>query len=485
MPASSWSCLAARAASEQPITSVAGRLPRPRGRRRARRSCRRRRRLRRSRRRRPTSRSSRTIRSCSSASDGRPATAASTASALATPVPASRRPIARCDELGPRVSSISGVVQRISSVRAATTVPSSRRMAAWVRSAPTARTCSERRNPSTRSRTWSTRPPAGRALQTALMTSRSPNVLTLAVRPSGLASHRYSRSASAAAGRRAARWTPSRSRTAARVSASRPRVSARAPPSRQQAPGIELVVLGSAGGVGGELGGPGRVLAVLVEVRLDLPAAGRELPEHRSGDAGDVGDAVADRPPLDTETAGQLPAQVGFVEVPDRRQPRVQRPGVQRGPPVVARRVGEVGDHDMGVQMRIAGPGGAVPERGGDEPVAVEHRVAALAAPHPARGLFEDRAARRRPRRRPRCGPRWTPPGRRGRTAATPTSARRTSRRTRRPSAPTGPRSAGDPLVGSTCSRTRPRASASTSPSSPSRGAAAPIHWPGASLAPV
>ena len=31
-----------------------------------------------------------------------------------------------------------------------------------------------------------------------------------------------------------------------------------------------------------------------------------------------------------------------------------------------------------------------MPERGGDEPVAVEHGVAALAPPHPARDLFED-----------------------------------------------------------------------------------------------
>ena len=39
--------------------------------------------------------------------------------------------------------------------------------------------------------------------------------------------------------------------------------------------------------------------------------------------------------------------------------------------------------------------------------------------------------------------------------------------------------------VGSTCSRTRPRASASTSPDSPSRAAPEPTHTPGASLAPV
>jgi hypothetical protein len=88
------------------------------------------------------------------------------------------------------VSSISGVVHRISSVRAGITTPSARRMVAVPRSGRTARTWSERRNPSARSRTRSTLPPAGRALHNALMTSRSPNVLALAVRPSALASHR-------------------------------------------------------------------------------------------------------------------------------------------------------------------------------------------------------------------------------------------------------------------------------------------------------
>ena len=76
---------------------------------------------------------------------------------------------------------------------------------------------------------------------------------------------------------------------------------------------------------------------------------------------------------------------MGFVEVPDRGQPRVQRPAVQRRPPPVARGVGQVGDHHMGVQVRVPGPGGAVPERRGHEPIGVDHAVAALAAAHPAR----------------------------------------------------------------------------------------------------
>ena len=80
-----------------------------------------------------------------------------------------------------------------------------------------------------------------------------------------------------------------------------------------------------------------------------------------------------------------------------------------------------------------------MPEGGGDEPVAVEHGVAALAAPHPARRLLEDARATRDGGVVRRCGPRWTPPVRRGRTAGTRTSGRRTWRRTPRPSAPSGP----------------------------------------------
>ena len=60
------------------------------------------------------------------------------------------------------------------------------------------------------------------------------------------------------------------------------------------------------------------MLAVFFEVGLDLAAAGGELPEHVAADAGDIGDAVADRSPLDPEAAGQLPPQLRLVEVPDR-----------------------------------------------------------------------------------------------------------------------------------------------------------------------
>ncbi len=77
--------------------------------------------------------------------------------------------------------------------------------------------------------------------------------------------------------------------------------------------------------------------------------------------------------------------------MPDRRAPRVQRPAVQRRPPVIVGRVDQVGDHDMGVQMRIPSAGGPVPEPGGHEPVAVDHPRPARPPPSPARHPLEHR----------------------------------------------------------------------------------------------
>ena len=47
----------------------------------------------------------------------------------------------------------------------------------------------------------------------------------------------------------------------------------------------------------------------------------------------------------------------------------VDRLGVERRPAAVGA-AGQVGDQDVGVQLRVAGPAGAVPEPGGDEPAA-------------------------------------------------------------------------------------------------------------------
>ena len=209
-----------------------------------------------------------------------------------------------------------------------------------------------------------------------------------------------------------------------------------AAPGRKEPGRVCTAVLGAAGGVGRNLRRPCAVLPVLVEVGLDLPATGRELPQHGLGDPGDVGDAVLDRTPTHAEPAGEIPPKMCLVEVTDRRGPRVQRPGVERRPPVVRLRVGNVRDDHVGMEVGVAGPGGAVPERGTDKPVAVEHRAATRAASDPARDLLED--LHRLPHRSVgsvadlvrdlRCT--------QGVEERHRLRARRTWRRTRRPSAP-------------------------------------------------
>ena len=92
----------------------------------------------------------------------------------------------------------------------------------------------------------------------------------------------------------------------------------------------------------------------------DLAAAGGERLDGRRGDVGDVCDAVVDRAPGDAEATGELPAQLSLVEEPDRTRPPVQRAGVKSRPPAVGGRVDEIGDDDVGVELRLGGPGGPV-----------------------------------------------------------------------------------------------------------------------------
>ena len=153
------------------------------------------------------------------------------------------------------------------------------------------------------------------------------------------------------------------------------------PPPGDETGGADVVGLGGPGEVDGVLGGLGAGEPVLGEVGFDLGAAGGEGVDEWAGDAGDVGEAVLDRVPLDAEAAGELVAQLGVVEVPDGAAPLVERPAVEGGPAVVLGGVDEVGDHDVGVQVRVEVARRPVPEGGADEPVALDGAVAAGAPP--------------------------------------------------------------------------------------------------------
>src|SRR5439155_11934424 len=122
-----------------------------------------------------------------------------------------------------------------------------------------------------------------------------------------------------------------------------------------------VMALGPAGVEGGHLRGPGRVLAPLVEALLDLGPALREQPQHLGGDPSYIGDAVADRSPLQAEVAGEGVAEMGLVEVTGGLGLDIQGAAVERRPASVWPE-GEIGHQDVGVQVGIAGPTGAVAE---------------------------------------------------------------------------------------------------------------------------
>ncbi len=66
----------------------------------------------------------------------------------------------------------------------------------------------------------------------------------------------------------------------------------------------------------------------------------------------------------------------------------VEVTAVQRSPPLVGPPC-HVRHKNMGVEMRVAGPAAAMPERGCDEPVTDNLVDAVSAAPRPTRGAFQ------------------------------------------------------------------------------------------------
>src|SRR6266508_1466695 len=180
---------------------------------------------------------------------------------------------------------------------------------------PSASTCSEPRNASAKATMSGKSPPSGSAEQMAWRTSRRPKVDAFAVNPSALANTANSSSAPAvpATGTRTSRPVPT---SAAMASASKPSPSARRRHSGSRPSAAGLPVLGLAGRAGRLLRGGRTAVAPLVELGLDLGAAAREPAQRRRRDAGDLGDALADRAPLDAQPPRQLRQQLGLVQEP-------------------------------------------------------------------------------------------------------------------------------------------------------------------------
>ena len=102
---------------------------------------------------------------------------------------------------------------------------------------------------------------------------------------------------------------------------------------------------------------------------LDLDAAARERAQRLLRHAVDLGHALADGPPPDAEAARELLAQRRLVEVARGARVGVDEPPVEGGPPAV-RALDQVGDDDVGVELRVARAAGPMEERGGRQAVA-------------------------------------------------------------------------------------------------------------------
>ena len=211
-----------------------------------------------------------------------------------------------------------------------------------------------------------------------------------------------------------------------------------------------------------------------------LLGALREQLPHLGVDRCQLGDAVDRRLPLHAEAAGQLGSEAGVVERREGALVALQSSGVEGEPPP-ARALDLRGDHDVGVELRVAGSAGVLAEHRRRDPLGVDDdhlavrrdagdRLAVDELDHRGDGRFvggDHLLAEPRAARRPR-GP-------------TPTSVPSRSRRSR---APTSRRSGGRARWvpdGSRPAITAMNASGSTSPSRPDAAAPRPIHRPGGS----
>jgi len=106
--------------------------------------------------------------------------------------------------------------------------------------------------------------------------------------------------------------------------------------------------------------------------------------DHRAGNTGKIRATLLNRTPPNPKALGQLRAQDRLIENTGGLGVPVQQPAVKGGPATV-RATRQVSDHDVGVQQRIARPRRAVTKGGGDEAVAGDLLVSAVAATGPTR----------------------------------------------------------------------------------------------------
>src|SRR3954452_11298063 len=114
-----------------------------------------------------------------------------------------------------------------------------------------------------------------------------------------------------------------------------------------------------------------------MDARFDLDASAGGRAPHLRGYAGELGKPVVADDPLEPERR-ELMAQRCLVEATGGLGLPVQLTPVESGVTAIST-AGDVGDEDVGVQLRVTGPAGPVPERGSDESSPAEPGVTVTA----------------------------------------------------------------------------------------------------------
>ena len=121
---------------------------------------------------------------------------------------------------------------------------------------------------------------------------------------------------------------------------------------------------------------------------FDLTPPRRKQRTQLGWDAVDLGDALADRFPLDAEPGGELLAEVSPVQVAGGVRVPVELLGV-KGAPASVLAIRDVRDEDVGVELGVTGTTRAAHEPSGDEPIRSNAFVAVDPATRPARLVFQ------------------------------------------------------------------------------------------------
>ena len=114
-------------------------------------------------------------------------------------------------------------------------------------------------------------------------------------------------------------------------------------------------------------------IELVVHAPPDVGGARRELGEQVGADVAHLGDASFGRMPSNTEARRHLGAQAGVIESGECLLVVLDQPGVECQPATVGR-LDPVGDHEMGVDLRVERSAGVLAERSRHDPLGVDHR---------------------------------------------------------------------------------------------------------------